>query len=63
LKPGSSLTLEALTSYLSTGSKLAAFKRPSVLFVWPEPQLPRGGTGKILKREIRTQVLKPRSKL
>jgi len=36
-------------------SSLAAFKRPAHLFIWEE-QLPRGATGKILKRVIKEKV-------
>jgi len=35
---------------------LAAFKVPSRLFRWPDKALPRGGTGKVLKREVKKRV-------
>ena len=51
--------------WAAKGTKLAPFKMPASVFVWPEPQLPRGATGKIPKKEIRARVLAPapRSKL
>lgn len=38
-------------------SQFAAFKVPAKIFKWPDVTLPRGATGKILKREIREQLL------
>ena len=35
---------------------LAAFKVPSRIFRWPEEALPRGGTGKVLKREVKKRI-------
>ena len=50
LKPGASLDADALQAHVR--ERLAAFKVPSqVVFV--DQQLPRGATGKILKRELR----------
>jgi len=51
---GSNLDLDQLTAFL--GERLATFKIPSQWFVREEP-LPRGATGKILKREIRDRIL------
>jgi long-chain acyl-CoA synthetase len=49
LKPGQSLTQEALVAY--SKEHLAAYKYPRVVEFRPE--LPKGPTGKILKRELR----------
>ncbi len=38
---------------VATAAGLARFKQPTRLFVWPEAQLPRGDTGKPLKRSVR----------
>jgi non-ribosomal peptide synthetase component E (peptide arylation enzyme) len=58
------LTADALRAFwLAEGTKLAAYKMPSQVFIWPEDQLPRGATGKIPKKEIRSRLLAPRSKL
>lgn len=51
---GTTLNLDELTAFLS--ERLAPFKIPSQWFVRNEP-LPRGATGKILKREIRDRIL------
>ncbi|MBM3491490.1 MAG: AMP-binding protein [Alphaproteobacteria bacterium] len=48
LKPGQSLDLEAARAFCQ--GKIANFKLPKSLAVWPE--LPKGATGKILKRQI-----------
>ena len=54
LKPGTTLTAEELQAHVK--EKLAPFKVPSkVVFV--DEQLPRGATGKILKRELRDDLL------
>ncbi len=53
LKPGSSLTAEELQAHLR--SRLAPFKVPT-LVTFSTAQLPRGVTGKILKRELRSTV-------
>ena len=52
--PGTTLDLDELTSFLA--ERIAPFKIPSQWFVRDEP-LPRGATGKILKREIRDRIL------
>ena len=38
-------------------SQLAKFKVPSRFFLWPGTTLPRGGTGKTPKREIKKAIL------
>ncbi len=48
LKPGAGTTAEALREYVK--SQVAAYKYPR--HVWIEEELPKGPTGKILKREI-----------
>jgi long-chain acyl-CoA synthetase len=54
LKPGATVTAEELQAHVA--EKLASFKVPSkVMFV--DEQLPRGATGKILKRELRDTLL------
>ncbi len=54
LRPGAEVTAEELQDHVK--EKLAAFKVPSqVIFV--DEQLPRGATGKILKRELRDDLL------
>ncbi len=50
LKPGEQLTTEELTSFLE--QRIAKFKLPSMIHFSQQP-LPKTGTGKILKREIR----------
>lgn len=50
LKPGETLTPEELQTFLEL--RLAKFKMPRVIR-FSEQQLPKTGTGKILKREIR----------
>jgi fatty-acyl-CoA synthase len=50
LKPGEALTSEQLMAFLE--QRLAKFKLPRVIH-FSEQQLPKTGTGKILKREIR----------
>jgi long-chain acyl-CoA synthetase len=53
LRPGATLTGEDLRAHVA--EHLAAFKVPARI-VFVEDQLPRGATGKILKRELREQV-------
>mmetsp|Transcript_2775 Transcript_2775/g.6902 ORF Transcript_2775/g.6902 Transcript_2775/m.6902 type:complete len:594 (-) Transcript_2775:132-1913(-) len=36
--------------------RLAGFKVPAEIYIWPDGGLPRGATGKIQKREIREQL-------
>ncbi|GBG32653.1 Acyl-coA synthetase, putative [Hondaea fermentalgiana] len=48
-KNGAKLTLEEIVAKCDD---LAKFECPTHLYIWPE-QLPRGATGKIVKREIR----------
>ncbi len=50
LRPGSSVTADDLRDYVK--ARVAAYKYPRV--VWLVDALPKGPTGKILKREIRT---------
>jgi long-chain acyl-CoA synthetase len=50
-KPDKSLTTDQLSEYLA--SKLAKYKLPAEYVIRPE--LPKGPTGKILKRELRNQ--------
>jgi long-chain acyl-CoA synthetase len=48
LKPGASITAEELRDHVKT--QVAAYKYPRA--VWIVDELPKGGTGKIVKREI-----------
>lgn len=50
LKPGEQMDCEALLAFL--GTRLAKFKLPRIVQFVPDP-LPKTGTGKILKRELR----------
>jgi len=52
--PGKTIDIDELTAFLT--ERIAPFKIPSQWFVREDP-LPRGATGKILKREIRDRVL------
>src|SRR5262249_50100419 len=52
LRDGASLTADELAAYV--GDRLAAFKVPTII-TFSKQQLPRGATGKILKRELRDQ--------
>ena len=52
--PGKTIDIDELTAFLA--ERIAPFKIPSQWVVRDEP-LPRGATGKILKREIRDLVL------
>jgi long-chain acyl-CoA synthetase len=54
LKPGTRATAEELQAHVA--EKLAPFKVPSRI-VFADEQLPRGATGKILKRELRDELL------
>ncbi len=54
-KPGEALTEEILTSYLT--GRLARFKMPRAWYFLAEP-LPKTGTGKIMKRDLREQFWK-----
>jgi hypothetical protein len=58
VKPGTPMpTLEEVRTTASlTG--LAKFKLPSRLLQWPHAQLPRGDTGKPLKRAVREWAVK-----
>ncbi len=49
LAPGSEATPEEIRAFV--GERLAAYKKPSV--VWIMDSLPKGPTGKILRREVR----------
>lgn len=53
-KPGQTARV-TLAAIRDTCSNLANYEQPAHVFLWDE-QLPRGATGKILKREIRTAV-------
>lgn len=53
LKPGAHLSAEELQRHV--GARLAAFKVPT-LITFSTQQLPRGATGKILKRELRSTL-------
>jgi fatty-acyl-CoA synthase len=50
LKPGQELDCETLLEFL--GTRIAKFKLPRIIQFVPDP-LPKTGTGKILKRELR----------
>ena len=52
LKPGTVMTADDLQAYL--GQKLASFKVPSAVFIRSD-ELPRNATGKVLKKDLRTQ--------
>ncbi|MBI4569126.1 MAG: long-chain fatty acid--CoA ligase [Planctomycetes bacterium] len=54
LEAGATLTSEAIISYCK--SKLAAYKYPREVHILKE--LPKGPTGKLLKREMKEQLLK-----
>ncbi|MDA8374578.1 MAG: class I adenylate-forming enzyme family protein [Actinomycetota bacterium] len=56
-QPGKGLSAEELRSFLS--GRIASFKVPSEIFILEEP-LPRGATGKIVKRDLRDQYQKAR---
>jgi len=53
LKPGASLTVEELQAHVA--ARLAAYKVPTLVTI-SSLQLPRGATGKILKRDLRTSL-------
>jgi len=67
LKPAVKLTGAELVEFVKTSNRLASFKSPLAGDVhFTTSPLPRGATGKILKREIRTALLgsgKPKAKL
>ena len=54
VEPGATLNIAELEEFLKP--RMASFKTPTQWFVQEEP-LARGATGKILKREIRAQIL------
>jgi long-chain acyl-CoA synthetase len=54
LKPGSELTAEELRAHVA--ARIAAFKVPAHVFFY-ERELPRNPAGKVLKRELRSEVL------
>jgi long-chain acyl-CoA synthetase len=56
LKPGTTATEKELQEHVR--NRLAAFKVPVKIWFWEE-ELPRNAAGKILKRELRDQVLSP----
>jgi long-chain acyl-CoA synthetase len=51
LRPGSTTTLEDVQTYVR--ERLAAYKYPRR--IWSLDELPKGPTGKILRREVRAQ--------
>ena len=53
-KPGASIDADELQAFL--GEKLASFKIPTRISFHTE-QLPRNASGKILKRDLRDEVL------
>lgn len=55
LRPGAAATIEDLRAHVA--ERLASFKVPAHVFLRPGP-LPRNPAGKLLKREIRDDVLK-----
>lgn len=57
VEPGATLDIAELEAFLKP--RMASFKTPTQWFVQEEP-LARGATGKILKREIRAQILAAR---
>ena len=59
LKPGEQLTNDQLVEFLE--QRLAKFKLPRVIH-FSEQQLPKTGTGKILKREIRDALWQGKSR-
>jgi fatty-acyl-CoA synthase len=59
LKPGHVLTAEQLCEFLS--ERIARFKIPR-MFEFPETPLPKTGTGKIVKRELREMFWAGRAK-
>jgi long-chain acyl-CoA synthetase len=48
LRPGATSSLEDVQAYVK--EKIAAYKYPR--HVWSVPELPKGPTGKILRREV-----------
>lgn len=56
LKPGMAATSDELRHFVA--QKLAAFKVPVEVIFWPET-LPRNANGKIVKRELKTQIENP----
>jgi steroid-24-oyl-CoA synthetase len=56
LRPGRQLTREELTAYLK--GRLAGFMVPTQIWFRPSP-LPRNPQGKILKRELREEIVGP----
>jgi fatty-acyl-CoA synthase len=59
LKPGEAVTTDDLIGFM--GKRLAKFKLPRVIHFSDEP-LPKTGTGKILKRELRDSFWKGKSR-
>ena len=60
LRPGATATSEDLVAHCA--DVLAPFKVPAVLWISAEP-LPRGGTGKLQKRELKAEYLTPARKI
>ncbi len=60
LKPGEHLTTEELTAFLE--QRLARFKLPRMIHFSTQP-LPKTGTGKILKREIRDTLWQGKARM
>ncbi len=59
LKPGRSLTAEELQAFLA--QRIARFKVPQIIEFHDSP-LPKTGTGKILKRDLRARFWKPETR-
>lgn len=53
-KPGHTLDPDGLRRHV--GEHLAAYKVPARVFVFDEP-LPRNASGKLLRRELRDQIV------
>ena len=54
LRPGTSATVEELRAHV--GERLAAFKVPAHVWI-REDELPRNPAGKVLKRELREELV------
>jgi acyl-CoA synthetase (AMP-forming)/AMP-acid ligase II len=54
LRPGAEATVEELQEHVA--ERIASFKVPAHIWFSSEP-LPRNPAGKVLKRDLRTQVL------
>jgi long-chain acyl-CoA synthetase len=54
-KPGMTIDVDELTAFIK--ERVAAYKYPRTIQVWPE--LPKGPTGKIMKLEIKARINAP----